>query len=136
MVGANPKRSRARLRQRNAVSVLACLAVLGLTALGHALAPGEAAPELSAPAHRARGLTVIGVSVDDERENAQQFVSKVKVTFPIVHDAKHTVASRFKPPRMPTSYVLDRQGKVRFVHEGYRADDARAIEREIESLLR
>lgn len=84
---------------------------------------------------RSRGLVIVGVSVDSERENAQEFIAKMKVSFPIVHDGKHSVADRFKPPRMPTSYVLDREGKIRHVHEGYRKTDARKIEQQIEALL-
>lgn len=84
---------------------------------------------------RSRGLVVMGVSVDSERDNAKDFIAKMKVSFPIVHDGKHAIADRFKPPRMPTSYLLDRQGKVRFVYEGYRKDDAREIEQAIEKLL-
>jgi peroxiredoxin len=84
---------------------------------------------------KSRGLVVLGVSVDQERENAEAFIAKMKVSFPIVHDGKHAVADRFKPPRMPTSYVLDREGKVRHVHEGFRKSDARKIEQQIEALL-
>lgn len=82
-----------------------------------------------------RGLVVVGVSVDNERGNAQRFAREVRVTFPIVHDAGHVVADRFHPPKMPTSYVIDKAGKVRFVHAGYRAEDARKLEQEITSLL-
>jgi len=80
-------------------------------------------------------LVIVGVSVDNERANAEQFVRELKVTFPIVHDGKHTVADQYKPPRMPTSFILDREGKVRFVHAGFHKDDIAKIEREIAKLL-
>lgn len=80
-------------------------------------------------------LVIVGVSVDSDRANAEKFIRDLKVTFPIVHDAKHAVADQYKPPRMPTSFVLDRDGKVRFVHAGYHKDDAAKIEREIAKLL-
>lgn len=83
-----------------------------------------------------QGLVIVGVSVDNERGNAQKFARSVSVTFPIVHDSDHSVADRFHPPKMPTSYVIDKAGKVRFVHAGYRAEDARKLEQEITSLLR
>lgn len=82
-----------------------------------------------------RGLVVVGVSVDNERANAERFIQGVRVSFPIVHDAEHSVADRYHPPKMPTSYVIDRAGKVRYVHAGYRAEDARKLEQEITSLL-
>ena len=86
--------------------------------------------------HGGAGLVIVGVSVDKDRENADKFIRALKVTFPIIHDDKHTVADQYKPPRMPTSFVLDRQGKVRFVHAGYRKEDAVSLEREIAQLLK
>lgn len=85
---------------------------------------------------RSQGFVVVGVSVDAERKNASDFIAKLKVSFPIVHDGKHAIADRFKPPRMPTSYVLDREGKIRHVHEGWRKEDAPKLEQEIMALLR
>jgi cytochrome c biogenesis protein CcmG/thiol:disulfide interchange protein DsbE len=81
-------------------------------------------------------LVVIGVSVDNEAGNAKKFLSTVKVSFPIVHDAGHRVADKFKPPRMPTSYVIDKAGKIRFVHAGFRKEDGPKLEEEIVKLLK
>lgn len=85
--------------------------------------------------HAARGLVVVGVSVDEEAANVHAFLAKVKATFPIVHDAKHSVAERFAPPKMPSSYVVDRRGIVRYVHGGFRPADAESLAREVEKLL-
>lgn len=82
------------------------------------------------------GLVIIGVSVDNEAANAKKFLSSVKVSFPIVHDAGKTVADSFKPPRMPTSYVIDKTGKIRFIHAGFRKEDAKKLEDEITKLLK
>jgi len=86
--------------------------------------------------HSRSGFVIVGVSVDSERANADKFIRDLKVTFPIVHDEKHVVADSYKPPRMPTSFILDRAGKVRFVHAGYHKDDAAKIEREVAQLLK
>lgn len=82
------------------------------------------------------GLVVVGVSVDNEASNAKKFLSAVKVSFPIVHDAGHVVADKFKPPRMPTSIVIDKAGKIRFIHAGFREEDAKKLEAEVSKLLK
>ena len=86
--------------------------------------------------YRDQGLVVVGVSVDNELPNAKTFIGQVKVTFPIVHDAKHTIADRYAPPRMPTSLIVDKTGKIRFVHGGFRKQDAAKLEHEIAQLLK
>ena len=82
------------------------------------------------------GLMIVGVSVDNELANAKKFLTGVKVSFPIVHDGGHVVADKFKPPRMPTSYVIDKTGKVRFVHAGFRKEDAKELQDQVVSLLK
>ena len=86
--------------------------------------------------YRGRGLVIVGVSVDEEGGNVAPFIKKMKVSFPIVHDQGHKIADRFKPPKMPSSYVIDRKGIVRYIHEGFHAKDAAALDAEINALLK
>jgi peroxiredoxin len=85
--------------------------------------------------YRARGLTIVGISQDRQVEDARQFVSRHRISFPVVFDQGHAIARRYSPPRMPTAYVIDRQGVVRHIHAGYRSGDAERLESEIRALL-
>lgn len=85
--------------------------------------------------YRGQGLTIIGVSIDRDAANVRQFVQRHPVTFPIVHDGSQQVAGRYGPPRMPSSYIIDRNGIVRHVHAGFRASDAQVMEQRIRALL-
>jgi cytochrome c biogenesis protein CcmG/thiol:disulfide interchange protein DsbE len=82
-----------------------------------------------------KGLVVVGVSVDKDLAKAKEFVARNGVSFPIVHDAEHAVASRYAPAKMPSSFLVDKTGVIRFVHEGFQAGDAAALTSEVESLL-
>jgi peroxiredoxin len=85
--------------------------------------------------YKSRGLVIVGVSVDEDAANVGPFIKKLKVSFPIVHDAGHKIADKVKPPRMPSSYIVDRKGIVRHVHDGFHAKDAAEIEAQITALL-
>lgn len=85
--------------------------------------------------YKAKGLVVLGVSVDNELANATALAKSLKLTFPSTHDAQHALANKFSPPRMPSSYVVDQKGIVRHVHAGFRAGDEADIEREVRALL-
>ena len=85
--------------------------------------------------YKDRGLVIVGVSVDQEADNVKTFLKTMPVSFPIVHDTAHDVANRWKPPRMPSSYVVDRNGIVRHVHGGFRDGDAAKLEAEVSALL-
>jgi peroxiredoxin len=85
--------------------------------------------------YNAQGLEVVGISVDKAPDGIKSFIDKLKVTFPVAHDDGHKVADKYSPPRMPSSYIIDRKGVVRYVHGGYRAGDAAEFEKEIKELL-
>lgn len=80
-------------------------------------------------------LVVIGVSVDDEPDGIPQFASETGAKFPLVWDQGQKLSKTYKPPTMPTSYVIDKQGIVRFVHAGFHAGDDKSIESEVKSLM-
>jgi peroxiredoxin len=81
-------------------------------------------------------LVVVGVSQDEDDQGIAAFRSETGATFPLVWDDGKAVARSYDPPSMPTAYVIDRNGIVRFVHVGYRTGDEAALEEEVRSLLR
>jgi len=81
------------------------------------------------------GLIVVGVNVDRNERNARRFLQRTRVSFPIVHDGDRSLADRYSPPTMPSTFVIDRRGVVRHVHEGFRSGDAGRLERIVRELL-
>jgi thiol-disulfide isomerase/thioredoxin len=87
-------------------------------------------------AYAGRGLTIVAVSVDEKREDAQRFAATAKTSFAIVRDAHHKLVAAADIRAMPTSILIDRSGKVRFVHAGFdRERTPGEYAREIEQLL-
>lgn len=80
-------------------------------------------------------LMVIGVSVDDTPKGIPDFVKETGVSFPVVWDKNHAVAGQYNPTTMPTSFIIDQNGIVRFVHAGFHSGDEKKLESQIESLL-
>ena len=85
--------------------------------------------------YAAQGLVIVGVNIDSSRKKMNQFLERTPVSFRIVHDRKLVVANRYEPETMPTSYFIGRDGKVRYVHEGFEKGDSANIEARIKALL-
>jgi thiol-disulfide isomerase/thioredoxin len=81
------------------------------------------------------GLKIVGISEDDDKSGIPAFASDLGAKFPLVWDENKTIASKWQPKSMPTTFIVDRTGTVRFVHLGYHDDEEAVIEREIKSLL-
>jgi cytochrome c biogenesis protein CcmG/thiol:disulfide interchange protein DsbE len=85
--------------------------------------------------YRARGFEIVGVNLDQSPKNVQRFLSGTPLSFRVVHDRGRTVAERYAPAKMPSSFLIDRKGVVRHVHAGFRAADRAALEQQISALL-
>lgn len=86
--------------------------------------------------YAARGLQIVAVSIDEKPGAATLFWKKMAAPFVGLHDREQKLVQQVVVPTMPTSYLLDRSGKVRFVHEGFHGEaTARELRRQIEILL-
>jgi len=84
----------------------------------------------------ARGLVVLAVSVDERLGDYETFLKRWHPPFATVRDAHKRLVSAVQVPTMPTSYVLGRDGRVRFVHVGFHgAATENEMRAQIESLL-
>jgi thiol-disulfide isomerase/thioredoxin len=84
---------------------------------------------------RGKGFTVIAVNVDEDRRNAEQFLSTRPHTMTIAFDPKGQAAGAFKLKGMPSSIVVDRRGNIRFSHMGYTEKTLAQFRSEILQLL-
>lgn len=83
----------------------------------------------------ARGFHVVGVNVDQKREDADKFLASTPAKFTIGYDTTGKVAEVYQPKGMPTSFLIGADGKVRAVHVGFKDSQREELEREIQSAL-
>jgi cytochrome c biogenesis protein CcmG, thiol:disulfide interchange protein DsbE len=81
---------------------------------------------------KGQGIEILAVSVDQQRANVDKFLrGHGRWALTIAHDPDGLIAERLQPDKMPTSYVIDRAGIVRYVNAGFVPEDAPAIERRL-----
>jgi thiol-disulfide isomerase/thioredoxin len=90
-----------------------------------------------------RGVQVVGFGVefqpktlDEARQLVGAFMAKHALTFPTLIDLRGRVAEGLMFPAFPTTWVVDRSGRVRFQNAGSSEVTGRILEEQIESLLR
>lgn len=84
----------------------------------------------------AKGLQVQTVNIDEDPKQIAAFVAETHVSLPILLDPGGNYAQdTLKVTRMPTTFLIDRKGNVRFVHEGFAEEFLAKYQREIEQLL-
>lgn len=86
--------------------------------------------------YQTRGLQIVAVGIDEKPAQAIAFWKKMAPPFAGLHDREQSLVRQVVVPTMPTSYLVDRAGRVRFVHEGFRGEASdRELRRHVETLL-
>ncbi len=81
------------------------------------------------------GMDLIAVSEDDENSGLTDFGTTYGAKFPLVWDNGKAIAGKWQPKSMPSTFIVDKKGIVRFVHLGYHDGEEAEIEKEVKSLL-
>jgi thiol-disulfide isomerase/thioredoxin len=84
-----------------------------------------------------QGLVVIAINVDEKRADMEAFLKKNTATFAVLRDAEQKLVSQAGIATMPSSFVIDQEGLVRFAHAGFHGEKSKKqYAQEIESLLK
>ncbi|MFH0351803.1 MAG: TlpA family protein disulfide reductase [Chromatiales bacterium] len=84
---------------------------------------------------RDRGLQVLGINLDEDPEDAKRFLEKYPASFTVVSATGGQCPQDYGVTAMPSSYLVDRHGVIRYVHLGFRAGEAEQLRARVEALL-
>lgn len=82
------------------------------------------------------GFSVLGVNVEENADAARGFLKGFPVDFPVLLDNSNQVSKQYQVIAMPTTVVVDRDGKIRFLHQGYKSGDEEKYRQMVKTLVR
>ncbi len=92
-------------------------------------------PQYQALADRhGNDVVVVAISEDDEDHGIDRFIQETGASFPVAWDGDKSLAQRYRIGGMPTLFIVDKNGLVRYVHAGFRPGDEAKVENAIVSL--
>jgi peroxiredoxin len=86
--------------------------------------------------YKAAGFTLLGVNVEPKSNDAVGFLKSTPVSFPILFDTQSKVSTLYEVSGMPSTVIVDRKGKVRYIHHGYKPGDESEYLDQIRTLMR
>ena len=86
--------------------------------------------------YRASGFTLLAVNIDDDARHGAATAAKWGLKFPVLLDADKTVTKLYDLGAMPSTVLIDRDGRVRYLHRGYREGVEDTYERQIRELVK
>ena len=85
--------------------------------------------------YQAKGFEVIAVNVDENPQDALDFLKKYPVTYPVVRDPQQAIARLYNVPAMPSSFLIGRDGVVRAVKLGFNKNDMPLLKEQVAQLV-
>ena len=70
--------------------------------------------------YKLAGLVLFSVNIDEQQERAQEMARTLAVSYPVLFDARKEVSRSYDVGTMPLTVLVDREGVVRYVSEGYK----------------
>jgi thiol-disulfide isomerase/thioredoxin len=66
------------------------------------------------------GFSVLGVNVEQDSGLADQLLKDIPVSFPVLYDPDSVVSKLYAVDAMPSTVMVDRDGRMRYLHRGYK----------------
>ena len=86
--------------------------------------------------YRNSGFVLLGVNIDDDPRAAAALATKLGLRFPVLLDTDKKVSRVYDMSAMPATLLIDRDGRVRHIHRGYRDGVEKTYEEQVRSLLK
>jgi len=82
------------------------------------------------------GFTILGVNVEQDSTQAKRMLKDIPVNFPVLFDNQSEVSKLYKVVAMPSTVLVDRDGNVRYLHQGYKPGFEEAYQQQVRALIR
>ena len=82
------------------------------------------------------GFTILGVNVEENSSKAKQMLGDAPVNFPVLFDNDSEVSKLYNVVAMPSTVLVDRNGNVRYLHQGYKPGYEEAYQQQVRALIR
>ncbi|MDD5276596.1 MAG: TlpA disulfide reductase family protein [Methylovulum sp.] len=78
--------------------------------------------------YQGQALKIIGINLDENPNDAQDFLAKYPANFTVVADVGEQCAQTFAVKAMPSSYIIDKKGVIRHIQLGFRTGEAKELD--------
>jgi peroxiredoxin len=86
--------------------------------------------------YKAGGFMVLGVNIDDDPRHGAATAARWGLRFPVLLDTEKTVTRTYDLGAMPSTVLVDRDGRIRYLHRGYRDGMEVEYEHQIRELVK
>jgi peroxiredoxin len=83
-----------------------------------------------------QGFIVLAVNVDEDVGQAEKFLKRFPVDYPVLLDTDASTARAYHIVGMPTSVIIDQAGNIVMIHQGFKETDIDLIRGHVRALMK
>lgn len=85
--------------------------------------------------YKSKGFVLLGVNIDNSNKLAIKMIKELKINFPVLFDKTQATSEAYDLQAMPSTFIVDKHGVIRFRHFGFKSGYERKYEKDVKSLL-
>lgn len=85
--------------------------------------------------YKDKGLVIVAINLDKSRDLAESFLERYNAPFTVAFDPSAKTAESYRVQAMPSSFLIDRNGKIVWTHQGFEEAKASEVENRIKEVL-
>jgi len=78
---------------------------------------------------------ILAVNLDEDKKDAERFLNRHPVSYPVLLDPVGNSAKAWSVLAMPSSYLIDSEGRLAYIYIGFEVSHMEKIEHDINTLL-
>ncbi len=79
---------------------------------------------------------MVAINLDEDTDDAKTFLKQFPVSYPILIDPEGKTPEKYELPGMPTSFLIDKKGRIQKIHVGFKPKEMKKIRSQVISLLK
>ncbi|KPJ91587.1 MAG: hypothetical protein AMJ55_11535 [Gammaproteobacteria bacterium SG8_15] len=85
--------------------------------------------------YRDEGFTLLAINVEKDVDKVRKELRTLQVSFPVLIDVTSEVSKNYEVEEMPSTYLIDRDGNLRYTHNGLPGGFDDALTKQIRELM-
>ena len=85
--------------------------------------------------YRDKGFTLLSINTENDLKKVTKYLRGMQIAFPILFDDTHEVSKKYEVEAMPSTYIIDRDGRLRYVHNNFKKGFEDDFQKQVRELM-
>ena len=85
--------------------------------------------------YRDKGFTLLSISTESDLKKISNYMRGQQVAFPVLLDTTHEVSKKYEVAGLPGTYLIDRDGQLRYVHKDFKPGKEDEYRKQVRELM-